>query len=121
MATNNFLEELIEAEVFLKKRQSELGYTVITVTCVVCVGLGLLVIMSGGMFNEHAPEGTTAQIILSEQFAKLIAILSVPFTVGMTAGIILVKSSVKNVTRSYCDAVASIEKMLGEDEDMIQK
>lgn len=120
MDKNNFLEELITTEVSLKNQQLKLGRVVITYTTVVCLGVVLLAILSGGLFNHNAPNGATAQIILSEQFAKLIVILTIPFTIGLTAGIILIKASVKHIAKSYCNAVVSVEKFLSE-QDAIQR
>lgn len=97
----NMEKKLIETECKLREQQSELGVTLIWGTCVICILVGLLPIMSGGFFNNAAPEGTTAQIVLSDNYAKLIIVLGIVFAIGLTAGIILIKSSVKNVAKSY--------------------
>lgn len=110
-----FLEELVSTEVFLKKQQVELGRLVIICTIAVCFGIALLAIISGGLFYENAPAGSTARIILSEQFAKLIVMLSIPFIIGLTAGIILIKTSVKHIIKSYCNGIVSIENYINDD------
>lgn len=113
----NITEEIVHTETYLRRRQSTLGYSVITGTIIVCLSIVLFVLFSGGIFNEQAPEGTTVQLILSEQFLKLIVILSIPFIIGLTAGIILIKASVKHIAGSYFGAFVYIEKFLNEQED----
>ena len=97
-------DRLIDAECRLREQQGNLGVSLIWGTCIVCILVGLLPIVSGGMFNEQAPNGTSAQIVLSETYLKLIISMSIPFIIGLTAGIILIKSSVKHIAKSYFDA-----------------
>ena len=94
-------EKLINTEFELRKQQASLGENLIWSTCIICIILGLLPIVSGGMFNNSAPEGTTAKIILSESYAKHIIFLTVPFIIGLAAGIVLIKSSVKHIAKSF--------------------
>lgn len=94
-------DRLIDAECRLRERQSNLGVSLIQGTCIVCILIGILPIVSGGMFNGQA---TCAQIVLSEPYLKLIISMSIPFIIGLTAGIILIKSSVKHIAKSYLDA-----------------
>lgn len=100
----NVEEKIVTTECTLREKQAKLGESLIWSTCIVCIGVGLLVLASGGMFNNQAPDGTTSQIILSDQFIHLIITLSIPFFIGLTAGIILIKSSIKSVAKSYFEA-----------------
>lgn len=56
---------------------------------------------SEGMFSEAAPQGTTVKLLLSEQFARLVMVLAAIMAVALAAGIILMKSSVKHIAKSY--------------------
>lgn len=97
-------EKLLTTECDLRNKQSSIGESLIWATCIICIITGLLPLASGGMFNNSAPEGATSQIILSENYTRLIAFLSIPFITGLTAGIILIKSSVKHTAKSYFEA-----------------
>lgn len=113
----NITEELVSTETNLRRLQSKCGYSIIIGTAVVCLGIVLLVLFSGSVFNDQAPAGATAQIILSQQFVKLIVVLSIPILISLIGGIILIKASVKTITGSYWGAFVSIEKFLSEQED----
>lgn len=93
-------DKLINTECELRKRQSEIGNALIYGSCIVCILVGILPIASAGL-NEDTPPGTTAQIVLSDSYLQLIVYMSIPFLIGLTAGIILLKSSVKHVAKSY--------------------
>lgn len=94
-------EKLIDTEIKLRTQQAELGVNLIWATCIICILVGFLPIASGAWFNNEAPEGTSAQIVLSETYYRLVLCLSFPFVIGLTAGIILVKSSVKHTAKSF--------------------
>lgn len=94
-------EKLITTECELRSQQGKLGENIIWGTCIVCILVGLLPLFSGALFNDKAPDGTAANIVLSENYARLIGILSIPFIIGLTSGIILIKSSIKHIANSY--------------------
>lgn len=96
-------EKLITTECELRSKQAKLGESLIWCTSIVCVLVGILPLFSGALINS-SPEGTAANIILSENYSRLIIFLSVPFIIGITAGIILIKSSIKHLAKSYFDA-----------------
>lgn len=108
--------KLIDTECQLRKQQGEFGVTLIWGTCIICILVGLLPICSGAIFNNAAPEGTAAQIVLSQSYQHLIIFMSVPFIVGLTAGIVLIKSSVKHIAKSYFEAPVEDDED-SEDED----
>lgn len=97
----NIEEKLITTECELRSQQGKLGETIIWGTCIVCILVGLLPLFSGALINEEAPNGTAANIVLSENYVRLIGILSIPFIIGLTSGIILIKSSIKHIGNSY--------------------
>lgn len=94
-------EKLVTTECEFRSKQSKLGENIIWGSCIIFILLCVLPLFSGGMLNEETPKGTMANIILSENYSRLILFLSVPFIAGMTAGIILIKSSVKHIAKSY--------------------
>ena len=111
-------EKLIKTECELRSQQGKIGITVIWGTCILCILVGILPLISGGMFNESAPNGTTANIVLSDNYSKLIISLSIPFIIGLTAGIILIKSSIKHIAKSYfATPVEDVEEEEEEEEE----
>lgn len=94
-------DKLINTECELRCKQASIGERIIWGTCIFCGILALFPVIIGGLFNYSAPDGTTAQIILSDNFTRLIIFLCIPLVIGLTAGIILVKTSVKSVAQSY--------------------
>ena len=97
----NIEEKLITTECELRSQQGKLGEGIIWGTCIVCILVGILPIFSGALVNSEAPDGPAAKIVLSENYARLISILSIPFIIGLTSGIILIKSSIKHIANSY--------------------
>lgn len=97
----DYNEKLIDTEISLRKYQSDLGFRIIVITGIGCMAVIFITLASGGMFSEKAPAGATAKLLLSEQFARLVMVLATIMAVALAAGIILMKSSVKHIAKSY--------------------
>lgn len=91
------MNELINTELELRKAQGSIGAKLIVYTVLAVIIIGALPLIST-FFDENAKLTTT---IMSESYIQLIVILSIPLIIGLTAGIILIKSSVKNFANSY--------------------
>lgn len=90
---NGFL--LFKQEIELRKKQGELGYNFIIWTIMAVIIIGALPLVT--TLNDE--ETKWIDIIMSERYIRLIVILCIPLTVGLTAGIILIKSSIKHIIK----------------------
>lgn len=91
------MKELINTELELRKNQGRLGYSLIVGTITTVIIIGLIPLIS----TLPAHNIKWIEIILSERYMRLIVVLLMPLIIGLTAGIILIKSSVKNIAESY--------------------
>ena len=107
------MNELINTECELRKSQSTLGSTLITATGVGVILIGAIPLLST-MLDENVK---WANIVMSESYIRLIVILSIPLLIGLTAGIILIKSSVKKIAESYRLYKTDLENLIDEMED----
>ncbi len=104
------MNELISTEVELRRKQGEFGQSLIvgTITTVIIVGaLPFLTTLEDNNIKW-------ANIVVSESYIRLIVILSIPLLIGLTAGIILIKSSVKKIAESYRLYKTDLENLIDE-------
>ncbi len=107
------MNELIKTECELRTSQSNLGGTLITATVVGVILIGAMPLIST-MNDENVK---WANIIMSESYIRLIVILSIPLLIGLTAGIILIKSSVNKTVASYKLFKSDLENLIDEKEN----
>lgn len=107
------MNELINTECELRTSQSNLGSLLITATVVGVILIGAMPLIST-MNDENVK---WANIIMSESYIRLIVILSIPLLIGLTAGIILIKSSVKKIAESYKLYKTDLESLIDEMEN----
>lgn len=93
----DFSNPLIDTELALRKKQGELGYTIIIITFIAIIIIGALPLLS----SLEDKNTSWSAIIMSDRYINLIVILCIPLFIGLTAGIILIKSSVKNIAQSF--------------------
>lgn len=91
------MNELINTELELRKKQGYLGHSLIVGTIISVIAIGALPLLS--TFPDENTKWVS--IIMSESYMHLIVILCIPLIIGLTAGIILIKSSVKKIAESY--------------------
>lgn len=111
------MNELINTELELRKNQGKLGNSLIVGTITVVIIIGALPLISTLPDNNLR----WVDIIMSESYMRLIIILLIPLIVGLTAGIILIKSSVKNIAESYYKEIEYIVRTEYENEQNVSK
>lgn len=95
------MNELINTELELRKKQGNLGNSLIGGTITSVIIIGALPLLS--TLPDDNIKWIT--IIMSESYIRLIVILCIPLIIGLIAGIILIKSSVKSIAESYCKEI----------------
>jgi hypothetical protein len=101
MITDKEEADLLQCEKNLRTTQSNIGWGVINCAAVVFVGIiGLAV--TGPLFSEQ--KGAVSAFLVSDAFLRLLFCLLIGLVICLTAGIILIKSSLKHTIKSfYCE------------------
>lgn len=109
------MNELINTELELRKAEGRIGAKLIvgTITAVIIIG-GLPLAYT--LLDKNAELTNT---LTSDSYLRLIVILSIPLIICLTAGIILIKSSVRKIAESYYKELEYICRMEEEIEQNI--
>lgn len=91
------MNELINTELELRRNQGKLGYSLIVGSITTVIIIGTLPFLT--TFSDVNIKWVN--IIMSEDYIRLIVTLCIPLIIGLITGIILIKSSVKNFANSY--------------------